>query len=334
MDLDKQTGAIRFCDIGPEWPRWQEFLGAPGREIPQKLLPAASAFKFVGGSKAPARLNFIWHSSYCCSTAIATALDVRGRNFSVFEPQIMISLAHARRQADRERKGDISWLSDAIFRLIARPFTPGAAVTVKPASTSNYLAMDAAAKTNGKMLFLYSDCRSFLVASMRYGEHRRQFVRSLFRDIRRESDAAQRWTSDAAADLTDLEVAGLVWQWQIARFRECLKRFGDRAASLDCDAFLAKPQETIARLWEFFELPGDAHESPVFADAEFLRRHVKFSAENFSAEERLGAEKTLDPKVLDEIERVVEASASVFPENRGALPLARALLTVQKAYPR
>ena len=336
MDLDRRTGAIRFADLGEAWPRWQEVFAAAndGEAVPQKLLPAEAAFRFVASDPAPARMNFIWHTSYCCSTAIARALDVAGRNQSIFEPQILISLAHARRQADRERRADIAWLCDAVFRLMERGRAAGAALTVKPASTSNYLAVDAAAKTKGRMVFLYSDCRSFLIAAMRYGENRRRFVRGLFRDLRQESEAARRWTADAVAELTDLEIAGLAWQLQIARFRACLERFGERAASLDCDAFLAAPKDTIAKLWRFLELPGEPEESAVFRDPGFLNRHVKFSGEPFTPQARLAAGKDLDAEVSDEIDRIVEASYSAFPENRGALPLSRPLATVEKAYPR
>ena len=334
IDLDKQTGAINFADIGLERPKWQELLeiAAGDRRPAQKSLPAAAAFKLVTGNPAPPRVNFIWHTSYCCSTAIAAALDVPGRNLSLFEPQILISVAQARRQADRLRRGDISWLSDAVFRLLGRSYFEGASVTVKPAPVSNYLAADAAAKTRGKMLFLYSDCRSFLLASMRYGENRRRTIRHLFNEIRHDGEAAERWTAESIAGLTDLEIAGLTWQMQIARFAKDLKRFGDRAASLDCDAFLAAPQEVIARIWKFFELPGDASESELIQDPEFLLRHSKYPDLSFALDARFAAERDLDPAIRVEIDRIVEASCALLPDPAAMLPLARPLATVEKAY--
>lgn len=334
IDLDKQTGAIRFADIGFERPKWQDFvdIAAGDRRVPQRSLPAAAAFRFVADNPVPPRVNFIWHSSYCCSTAIATALDVPGRNLSLFEPQILISVAHARRQADRQNKGDISWLSDAVFRLLGRPYLEGGSVTLKPAPTSNYLVADAAAKTRGKMLFLYSDCRSFLIASMRYGESRRRFVRDLFSEIRHDDEARLRWTDDSIARLTDLEIAGLTWQLQLARFGEHLKRFGERAASLDCDAFLENPKEVVAKIWRFFDLPGRPEESEAFQDPDFLRRHSKYPDEPFAPDARLGAERALHPKIREELDRIVEASTALFPDPATALPLPRALATAHKVH--
>lgn len=334
IDLDKQTGAIRFADIGSQRPRWQDFLDIAAGEklVPLKNLPAAAAFKFVADNPAPPYVNFIWHSSYCCSTAIATALDVPGRNLSLFEPQILVSVAHARRQADRQHRGDISWLSDAVFRLLSRPYLEGASVTLKPAPTSNYLVADAAAKTKGKMLFLYSDCRSFLIASMRYGESRRRFVRDLFSEIRHDDEARQRWTEDSIARLTDLEIAGLTWQLQVARFGEHLKRFGERAASLDCDAFLENSKDVVAKIWRFFELPGEPEESEAFQDADFQRRHSKYPDEPFTPQDRLTAERNLHPKIREELDRIVEASMALFPERAAALPLPRPLVVTDKVY--
>ena len=328
MDLDKQTGAIRFADIGPERPTGRDFLDIVSGEriVPEKNLPAAQALEMVRGNPEPPRINFIWHTSYCCSTAIAGAIDVPGRNLSLLEPAILVSVAGARREADRQRR-DISWLSDVAFRLLNRPDGQGAAVTVKPAPVSNYLIGDAAAKTTGKMLFLYCDCKSFLTAAMRYGENRRRIVRYLFNILYRDEAAAQRWTPESVAELTDLEIAGLAWQLMIARFDASLKLHGSRAASLDCDAFLENPREVLASIWEFLELPGTPEESGLFRDEDFLNRHSKYAGRSFAREERLAAEKDLSPDLAAEIDKTAQAVLSQFPQGAGILPLPRALAT-------
>ena len=318
-DLDRQTGAIRFADVGAGWPDWKRFFAhKPGDgAIPQQNLSAQDARMLAAGE--PPRINFIWHTAFCCSTAIANALEVPGASTAHLEPQILISLAHARRQSDRDARGDLSWLSQAVFRLLSRAYAPGAAATVKAAPTSSYLVGDATLKTSGRMLFLYSDCRSFLLATLRYGEQRRRYVRSLFRDLRSEARWSRRWTPEAMAELTDLEIASLTWQLQIVRFRESLVRLGERAASLDCDAFLAEPQAAIQRLWAFFELPGPASASPLFTDPAFLTRHAKFASDTFSPGQRREAQKNIAPEMLAEVERIAEAGYEMFPENRGAL---------------
>jgi len=335
IDLDRSTGAIQFADMGTDRRlTWNEFLEitAGERQVPLRSLPARDAFSLVARNPEPARINFIWHTSYCCSTAIASALDVPGRNMSIFEPQLLVSVAGARRDADKmHRGGDISWLSDAAFHLLGRPYFEDASVTIKPAPVSNYLVEDAAAKTKGKMLFLYCDCRSFLLAAMRYGENRRRIVRHLFNILYRDAGAAQRWTPESVAGLTDLEIAGLAWQLLIARFEDCLNRFGSRAASLDCDAFLEHPREVLAGIWDFLELPGSVEESALYSDPKFLERHAKYADKTFAREARLVAEKGLSPEIVSEIDKTVEAVMSQFPQGHSVLPLPNALAAAQKA---
>jgi hypothetical protein len=329
MDLDRQTGAIRFADIGCDRrTTWRELLEitAGDRTVSQASLPAADAYRFVTGGNGRPRVNFIWHTSYCCSTAIASALDVPGRNLSIFEPQILVSVASARRESDRLRGGDITWLSDAVFRLLGRHAREGESITVKAAPVSNYLVADAAAKTSGKMLFLHTDCRSFLLASMRYGENRRRAVRYLFNTIRHDGDAARQWTADSVAGLTDLEIAALTWQLQIARFTACLKQYGDRSASLDCEALLAKPDETIAAVWRFLELPGDPGESEAPGAGGFFGRHAKYPDESFTPQARRAADQ--NPDVRAEIDRTIAACSSLLPH--GALPLPNPLVSADR----
>jgi hypothetical protein len=215
-----------------------------------------------------------------------------------------------------------------VFRLLNRPDTQDAAVTVKPAPVSNYLIGDAAAKTKGKMLFLYCDCKSFLTAAMRYGENRRRIVRYLFNILYRDEAAAQRWTPESVAELTDLEIAGLAWQLMIMRFDASLKLHGDRAASLDCDAFLENPREVLARVWDFLELPGSAEESGLFRDEGFLNRHSKYAGRSFAREQRLAAQKDLSPELAAEIDKTAEAVLAQFPQSAPPiLPLPRPLAT-------
>jgi len=325
-DLDRQTGAIRFADVGAGWPDWKRFFAHKPEDGPivQQSLPAPEVRKLAGGE--PPRLNFIWHTAFCCSTAIANALEVPGRSTAHLEPQVMSSVANLRRQSDRDPRGDLSWMSEAVFRLLARPYAEGASVSVKAAPTASYLTGDAMLKSRGRMLFLYSDCRSFLLATLRYGEQRRRFVRGLFRDIRSETRWSRRWTAEAVSDLTDLEIASLAWQLQIVRFRESLVRLGDRAVSLNCDSFLADPRATIERLWSFFELSGSASDSPLLNDPEYLSRHAKYADERFSLAERRAAQNQVAPEILAQVERIAESSNELFPENRNALPLPNPLM--------
>ncbi|MBV8978897.1 MAG: hypothetical protein JO261_05520 [Alphaproteobacteria bacterium] len=323
--LDRATGAIRLLDLGRERPNWRAIAQMQSGRQPAMYaaLPAADAYRFACAGTAPTTLNIIWHTSYCCSTAIATALDVPGVNLCLYEPQILVDVAEARREAAQSGKGDPGWLSNAVLHLLARPHPGERSVLVKAPPAANGLIADAAARTGGNMLFLYCDCESFLRAVLRYGEGRRRAVRYLFNTSRSDPTFRWRWDERSLLALTDLEIAALAWQMQMSRFRGALGIHGPRAASLDCAAFLAAPKATVKALWRFFGLPTTADASPLCTDPAFLIRHAKFDGEAFCAQDQ---DKGLHPDMIADIARTAQASFALFPENRSPLPQALPLL--------
>jgi len=89
-------------------------------------------------------LNFIWHIGFCCSTLIAHALDHPGKNLSLREPGVTMTLAAAKRGGWFSPQHLGPRLPSAVFRLLARPFGEGEKVLVKPTNTVNTLIEDAA----------------------------------------------------------------------------------------------------------------------------------------------------------------------------------------------
>jgi len=328
VDIDKETGGFRLAAVGDTRPGWAHYFEKSDHAAGEVVLSAAEVFRIASAKQDPPRLNFIWHTAYCCSTAITRALDVPGSSLTLQEPRVMTSAARARRECDQAGRGDISWLSDAVFRLMARPPVDGAAITVKPAPAANYLVGDALSKTSGRMLFLYSDCDQYLMAAMRHDESRRRYVRRLFGILAKEN-GDNRWSADAVARLTDLEVAGLVWMLQMEKFAQQMKHCGPRAASLDCALFLARPMEVLGRLWRFFDLPGRVEDSDAVRDGDFFSRHLTYPEEKFSLDSRSAAMNALPPRYRAQIEETAAASMALLPQ--GALPLPNPLLTVENS---
>ena len=328
VDIDKETGGFRLSDVSASRPGWAPYFRTNGGNLPEVVLPPAAALRLVSSRQDPPRINFIWHTAYCCSTAITRALEIPGSSLTLQEPQVLSSAARVRRESDRAGRGNIAWVSEAVFRLMARPPVDGAAVTVKPAPVANYLIADALAKTAGKMLFLYGDCREFLVAAMRHDESRRRFVRGLFLILANEGGES-RWSAEAVARLTDLEIAGLVWALQIEKFATQMRRCGGRAASLDCRQFLAHPHKVLHALWRFFALPGRAEDSDAFRDKGYFDRHLTFPDEKFSRESRRAAMESLTPRFRAQLEETAAASMNFLSPD--ALPLPNPLMTVENS---
>lgn len=265
-------------------------------------------------------LNFIWHTAFCCSTLIARCLDSVGENLALKEPQILILLAEAKRAGNlAQRNGAL----DASFKLLARRPQPRESVLIKPTNAVNNMIPEAVRATDGRMLFLYSDCRSFLISIAKKGEMGRIFARKLFGLFAADGHEQAKWPMQTLFELSDLQVAALVWHMQIAEFRKA--RGGSRTAALNCDTFLANPLETLSRLNDFFDLKFSAEKIGAIASSPLLSQNAKDTSQSFSARQR-GAEADGIAKSLgSELDIVVEWSFRACPETPRENPLGATL---------
>lgn len=273
------------------------------------------------------RLNFIWHTAFCCSTAISRALDLPGRNLSLREPDVLTALASARRAS----APGFSEAARAVFSLLARPFRAGAGVTIKPTNFANILIGDAALLTSGKMLFLYSDLPSFVLSIARRGERGRAFARALFWEIAGDGHAQFGWPMEKLFKLSDLEIAALAWHMQIETLSRAWSQLEPgRATTLDCDAFLHSPEETLAALDTFF---GFGLGERVLAFARKAGPHAKHADREFTAvarrEEHQEAREQIGP-ILNEI---IAWSYQVCPSTPRGVPLPEPLVATGKTCP-
>lgn len=318
-DLDLTTGLAQFLRtdraalsgqpfLDPRWARkGMERTSLPGTAL--DLSPSA-----------PPELSFIWHTSYCCSTLIASALDAPGRCLSLKEPQALVGLANLKRgqQGALKRPG----LARAVFALMARRFDPSEQVLIKPSNYANNLLPEAAAMTEGRHLMLYSSCRRLLVSVLKRGEELRAYPRELFVSLANDGHPQANWPMKTLLCLTDLQMAALAWHMQVAEMRKAMETLGERAVSLDGDAFLADPKRALAALNGFFGLELDAAALDARLDQGLLARDVKTGGQGAGKAARdaeaLRIERELGPK----LDQIVDwaARASGFDPSAPVLP--------------
>jgi len=305
-----------------------DYSGRPQIEIAEReliaLLPAG----------ALPRINFIWHTAFCCSTLIASILDREGLNFSLKEPGIMLILADAKRQNAIGNGRPFSYrFPELVFRLLGRPFHPGAQVTIKPTNFCNYVLRDAAALTEGKNLFLYSDCRSFVISILKKGEYGRRTARDLYARIVRDGNEQANWPIDGVLSMTDMQIAAVVWHMQIAEFRRSWPMMAPgRAASLDCDAFLASPVETLVAIDEFFGLGLEREHFEKAIDGPMATRHSKSRDQEFNGQARIHEHAEIYRQFGEEIDNTVRWSYELCKATPRGVPLDNVLVAVDKPY--
>jgi hypothetical protein len=202
---------------------------------------------------APAPLNIIWHSAFCCSTLLAVLISIPGRNISLREPQILTALAAARRRGLAQADD-----AAAIFALLARRFEGDALVTLKPNNIANNLIDWAPRGTH--TLYLHSDRETFVLAILSRAERGEAYVRNLLTAL----------GENAVASVPAM--ASRAWELQIAAFRAGLAHGG---VSLDCETLLDVPEPTLRALDAFFALGLGPDIVRATASGPALHRHAK-----------------------------------------------------------
>jgi hypothetical protein len=280
---------------------------------------------------APApKLDFIWHTSFCCSTLIAEALDLPGRHLSLREPSVLVPAADTKRAVTMANRAMPPRLIEVVFRLLGRQ-AGDERVSVKASNFANVLVRDAARLTQGKALFLYSDLESFLVSMEKGGDGLRKYARRLFSNIAGDAGGQLPWPPREIFQMSDLEIAALAWHMEIAEFRRSARVLGQgRAAWLDCDAFLRDSRAALSAVDGFFGFGlGAAHIERVVAGP-LMKRHAKVPSHAFDAERRRTLGNEVRQRLGHDLERLVEWSYRACPDTPRGAPLAGALPPVDK----
>lgn len=276
---------------------------------------------------SPPLLNFIWHTSFCCSTLVASALNVAGKNHSLKEPQMLVMVADIKR-AGALVEGRISpRLPEIALRLLARPPEQGVPVTIKPSNFANVLIGPAARHSTGKSLFLYSKLPDFLISVAKSGLQLSKYARRLFFGIVSDDGKPLRWPAAELFQMSDLEVAAIAWHLQMAEFQRSWKEWGpDRAALLDCDAFLADPRAALEKLDAFFGYGFGPDTIDAILTGPVFSRHAKLPQAPFSVEQRRTENERARKVLGPDLQRIVDWSYKAYPEAQQGLALPSLLM--------
>ena len=148
---DPSHDAVHFVNADRAVRRTAPFLtdeNLPGASNPL-VVRREDAQRVASGT---ARLNFIFHSAYCCSTLLANAYDRPGAAFSLKEPVLLNDLVGWRHRGGTPAQ--VGTVLDDGLRLLARPFVAGEVGVVKPSNVVNALipAMVAGREEAGVLL--------------------------------------------------------------------------------------------------------------------------------------------------------------------------------------
>jgi hypothetical protein len=265
-------------------------------------VPAISA-ETAAVSRAP--MHFIFHTSFCCSTLLAKALDVPGVSAALKEPDVLINLANRLIRADdpanRQRL-------ELVLRLLERPPSPNETVIVKPTNFANRLVEPImTSRPQSRAVLLFSDVETFIRSLLKRGMWGRITARKLFNQLAGWSPLVSGYSVAEVLEYTDVQIAALAWLAQIHHLDAMVRKFcPDRMIVLDSADLIADPAAALNNGRALFGLNlSDANIKKIAAGPVFAK-HSKFSERDYSAKAREQDHKTVSEAHADELSMVLQ----------------------------
>jgi hypothetical protein len=244
----------------------------------------AQAVAAAAGDAEQAPIHFIFHSSHCCSTLLARALDVPGRSSLLNEPDVLINLSNRLIRSDDGANRD---RVELVLRLLERPFARGETVIVKPSNFGQRVAEVALASRPGsRAILLYSDLETLLLSILKRGMFGRIFGRQMFAQLNAWSPLDFGYGPAELLEQTDVQIAALAWLMQIHHLDALAKRFGERVTVIDSRDLLAQPAAALQRAQAHFGLGLDPATVEAIASGPVFSTHAKTPGQPYNAEAR------------------------------------------------
>lgn len=326
------NSSVRDVALNPEWLPHTYDLG--GTQLTSVFVPRASRSKLMflsdehfdgkfrkatfpasavateakAADRAP--IHFIFHTSFCCSTLLAKALDVPGVAAALKEPDVLINLANRLiRNDDSANRQRL----ELVLRLLERPLAPDETVIVKPTNFANRLVeVILAARPGSRAILLYSDVETFLRSLLKRGMWGRITGRKLYTQLTGWSTLNFGYSDSEMLEQTDVQIAALAWLMQIRHFDTIARAFGrDRVMVLDSANLLADPGVALQKAQSLFGLELDERAIEDIAAGPVFSKHSKFADQDYSAEARAHDHQAVKEAHSDELSMVVAWIKSV-----------------------
>lgn len=264
---------------------------------------AAIAEEVKSAERAP--LNFIFHTSFCCSTLLARAFEMPGVSAALKEPDVFINLGNRLiRSNDKPNRDRL----ELVLRLLERPFEAGESIVVKPSNFGNRLIdLILAERPNSRAVLLYSDVATFLRSLLKRGMFGRIFGRKLFNQLSKWTSLRLGYNPDEVFEQTDVQVAALAWLMQVHHFDAIARAFGpSRVTVLDSSSLLEDPVAALDEVQALFGLNLDRTKVEAIAAGPVFAKHSKFSDRDYGVEEREKEHRAVSDANSEELEMVVQ----------------------------
>lgn len=334
-DIDLQRGELHFLETTPETFTISAFLDNRIAHTRERLCgfdidSVITAFRQLPPQQA--QMDFLFHSSFCCSSLLARSLQFKDRTLVLREPWVLRRLSDIRRA--RVVQGQV-WgdqgkaLVDLALTLLGKTFNASQSVLIKPTHVANNLASDMLAlRSSAKGILLYSGLESFLVSNLKKPEETKEKLPALARIFDLETGYARRFEHLSIENLGFLQLVVIVWHAQMLMFQELLSsQAGPRLATLDSATLLADPTSTLEAATQFLGYPVGRGELAAIVAGPTWGTHAKDPFSAYSLGMRENENREITERHSAEIRYVMRWAEKLFASQPHHFPPERALVT-------
>ncbi len=251
---------------------------------------------------AAAPVGFLFHTSFCCSTLLARALHLGPAATVLREPLVLRRLADARFAGT-----DIGALLPTVARLLARPWSPGGAVLIKPTHAALSLGQDLLGLLPAaRGLVLSSTLEDFLLSNLKKTAETQARVPALVERAMAASDLVDRLGPAAFEPPDFLATVALQWAGQQELIGAWLRgKHGARLRVMQERELLADWPNSVLQVADWYGWPGDR--ASLAAHAERVgQRHAKAEQRAFDAAQREQEAECLRQQYRSELDRAFD----------------------------
>lgn len=199
---------------------------------------------------------FIFHHAFVCSTLLARCLNQIDAFFSLKEPWVLRRLSDFKRH-EGHKLTRRQWrdMFSCNLSLLSRNYNSGKTPVLKVTNVANNLISDVLNYLPGhKILYLYSDLKSFLVSNLKKPRDTQKKMPGLANSFLADSDFAAHYPQYSEIEqLSFLQVCAVIWLVNLYNFKRSVEQFSTSSVrTLEMNDFLNDMGGSLAHLSDFF----------------------------------------------------------------------------------
>ncbi len=329
-DIDWQSGEASCLRMSRETYAASSFLdhrALPADDRPLTLPIADLMRAYADQSPSPGPLRIIAHTALCGSTLLCRCLDLPGLCLPYKEPYLLHKLSGIWRLGLQDKlqaslPATEPSIMDLSLALTNRSYGAAEQAVIKLTDSCTSLLPTLLGRyPDSRILLMYSDLESFLVAMLR-SPGRREFARNMLTRSRLDLTAVGMGRLVTDEDPGDGRCIALIWLSFMYPFLRLLASVPRRVRSLKSDVLFSSPLETVGSVDAFFDLGIGEDRLRSHLQAGVLSRDAKQRTVRFDIDQRRAEQKAAADGFRDEIDDalgwIVEVTTGVpIP---GALP--------------